>query len=132
YSDQICTALQLTNFYQDLSLDIEKDRFYISEDTLNRFELSYDDLIYFKTSKLVNDNFKQMMKYLIDFNFNLFNEGENLLGYLNGLFKKDIKLTLEGGREILHKIISSDYNPFLLRPKLDKFDWLKIILRSLI
>ncbi|MFN4111860.1 MAG: squalene/phytoene synthase family protein, partial [Ignavibacteria bacterium] len=46
YSDQICTALQLTNFYQDLSLDIEKDRFYISEDTLNRFELSYDDLIY--------------------------------------------------------------------------------------
>jgi len=132
YSDRICTALQLTNFYQDLSLDIEKDRFYISEETLNQFGLSYDDLISFKTSKLVNDNFKEMMKYLIDINFNLFNEGENLLGYLDGLFKKEIKLTLEGGREILHKIISSDYNPFLLRPKLNKFNWLRIILRSLI
>lgn len=132
YSDQICTALQLTNFYQDLSLDIEKDRFYISEDTLNQFELSYNDLISFKTSKLVNDNFKQMMKYLIDINFKLFDEGENLLGYLHGLFKKEIKLTLEGGREILNKIISSDYNPFLFHPKLNKFNWLRIILRSLI
>lgn len=37
FSDNICTALQLTNFYQDVSIDIQKDRIYIPMDELNDF-----------------------------------------------------------------------------------------------
>lgn len=131
HSDKICTALQLTNFYQDLNIDIQNGRFYIPEEILRNFDLIYEDLISFQKGKYVNNNFKKMMNYLIEVNFNLFNEGEKLLSYLNGLFKVEIKLTVEGGREILHKIISIDYNPFKMRPKLNKISWLKIILRSL-
>jgi phytoene/squalene synthetase len=37
FSDAICTALQLTNFYQDVSIDIKKDQIYIPIDEMDRF-----------------------------------------------------------------------------------------------
>lgn len=132
HSDEICTALQLTNFYQDLSIDIGNNRFYIPEEILKKFDLSYEDLISFRSYKNVNENFKSMMKYLIELNFALFQNGENLLKFLNGLFRFEIALTISGGKKILHKIISLNYNPFLARPVLNKFDWLKIIFNNLI
>lgn len=132
HSDEICTALQLTNFYQDLSIDINNDRFYIPADILSKFELNYDELVKFNTTKQINKNFEWMMKYLLDVNFKLFNDGEKLLNYLNGLFKFEIKLTINGGREILNKIKEVKYNPFYRRPVLKKTDWVKIILKSLI
>ncbi|MCX8057198.1 MAG: squalene synthase HpnC [Ignavibacteria bacterium] len=132
HSDEICTALQLTNFYQDLSIDINRNRFYIAEEILNKFELTFDDLINFNQTKIINENFKWMMKYLLDVNYKLFQSGENLLKYLSGLFKFEIKLTINGGREILNKIKLVEYNTFLIRPTLKKFDWIKIILRGLV
>lgn len=132
HSDKICTALQLTNFYQDLSVDISKNRFYIPEEILKKFELSYNNLIEFNSSKRINDNFKWMMKYLIDVNKQLFNSGEKLLNYLEGLFKLEIKLTINGGRGILQKIKKVNYNTFKTRPVLKKLDWLRIIFRSFV
>lgn len=132
HSDEICTALQLTNFYQDLSIDISKNRFYIPEEILQKFELGYNDLVEFNSSKRINENFRWMMKYLIDVNEKLFENGEKLLDYLEGFFKFEIKLTINGGREILQKIKKVDYNTFNIRPVLSKADWLKIIFRSFI
>ncbi len=132
YSDKICTALQLTNFYQDLSVDISKDRFYIPEEILSKFELTFDDLYEFNRTKDVNHNFRMMMKELVQTNYNLFTEGMDLLQHLNGLFKFEIKLTILGGMQVLKKIEKSGYNTFQFRPILNKFDWLKIISRILI
>lgn len=132
HSDEICTALQLTNFYQDLSVDISKNRFYIPEEILKKFELGYDNLIEFNSSKRINDNFKWMMKYLIDVNKQLFYNGEKLLNYLEGFFKLEIKLTINGGRGILQKIKKVNYNTFQTRPVLKKIDWLRIIFRSFV
>ena len=43
-SDNICTALQLTNFWQDVRIDLERDRVYLPLDDLARFGLSVDIL----------------------------------------------------------------------------------------
>ncbi len=131
YSDSICTALQLTNFYQDLSIDISKERFYISQDLLRSFNLSIDELKTFYESKTINDNFKLLMEHLIELTNDLFSKGEKLIPILNGLFKFEIKLTILGGREILSKIRKLNYNPFRSRPTLKKFDWIKLLLGSL-
>lgn len=128
-SDKICTALQLTNFYQDLSIDIPRERFYIPEEYLQKFNLIFDDLKKFAEMKQVNSNFTELMKFLIDQTDQMFEEGTKLLTYLNGLFRKEIQLTIEGGREILRKIVKVNYNTFQLRPTLDKFDWIKILQR---
>lgn len=128
-SDKICTALQLTNFYQDLSIDITRERFYIPEEYLQKFDLSFDDLKKFAETKQVNSNFTKLMKFLIKQTNQMFDEGTKLLTYLNGLFRKEIQLTIEGGRGILRKIENVNYNTFHLRPTLNKFDWIKILLR---
>ncbi len=129
FSDKICTALQLTNFYQDLSIDIPGERFYIPQGYLQKFDLTFDDLKKFAETKQVNSNFTELMKFLIKQTNQMFDEGTKLLTYLNGLFKKEIQLTIEGGRGILRKIEKVNYNTFQLRPTLDKFDWIKILLR---
>src|SRR5437867_1737436 len=59
WSDQICTALQLANHWQDVSIDLDKNRIYIPEEDLSRFDLSVDDLMRRKT----NDSFKRLMKF---------------------------------------------------------------------
>lgn len=129
FSDKICTALQLTNFYQDLGIDIQRERFYLPEEYLQKFNLIYDDLKKFSETKQINSNFIDLMKFLIDQTNQMFDEGTKLLSDLNGLFKKEIQLTIEGGRGILRKIEKANYNTFQLRPTLDKFDWIKILLR---
>lgn len=131
-SDKICTALQLTNFYQDLSIDIPRERFYIPEEYLQKFNLIFDDLKKFAEMKQVNSNFTELMKFLIDQTDQMFDEGTKLLTYLNGLFRKEIQLTIEGGRGILRKIVKVNYNTFQIRPTLDKFDWIKILLRVIL
>jgi squalene synthase HpnC len=131
YSDKICTALQLTNFFQDLSLDISNGRFYIPKEILEKFNLNYDQLIIFSRTKEVNHDFVRMLDYLINFTMEYFSEGRKLLKYLSGFFKMEIKLTIYGGMEILKKIKKVNYNPFKRRPTLSKFIWLTLIIKTI-
>lgn len=127
FSDDICTALQLTNFYQDLKIDIPKNRFYIPQEHLEIYNLTNYDLINFINTKSINDNFRNMLENAILITENLFNNGRGLLNLLSGLFKKEINLTIEGGLTILSKIRKHNYDVIKHRPKLNKLDWLKII-----
>ncbi|HEX2984131.1 MAG TPA: squalene/phytoene synthase family protein, partial [Ignavibacteriales bacterium] len=58
YSDNICTALQLANFYQDISLDYEKGRIYIPKNELDKFGVSEEQ---FK-QRNADEKFKSMLK----------------------------------------------------------------------
>ncbi|MFA7289051.1 MAG: squalene/phytoene synthase family protein, partial [Melioribacteraceae bacterium] len=78
YSDNICTALQLTNFYQDISLDISKDRIYIPLDELSKFDITADK---FKT-KNFNEEFRLLMKFQLKRCNELFYEGKKILPLL--------------------------------------------------
>lgn len=127
YSDSICTALQLTNFIQDVSVDYEKRRIYLPSEDMSRFNVSEEDFELKKNSS----NFKALIKYQVLRNKELFVEGYKLLGYLPSRLKLQIFWTIMGGERILEKIILIDYNVLNIRPKLNKLDVVNLIAKTI-
>lgn len=126
-SDKICTALQLTNFYQDVTVDILKNRIYFPIDEIDKFGVNLKSF----ELKKNNDNLKQLVKFNVERAEVLFNEGENLLNYLSGRLKYEINWTILSGRAILKRIAESDYNVLNIRPALSKFDYFFLFLKSM-
>jgi len=125
YSDNICTALQITNFLQDVNIDFQKGRIYLPQDELAKFGISK---IMFE-EKEINLKFKQLIEFNINRTQLLFDEGRKLLKFLQGRLKYEIKWTILGGEAILQKIRNNDFNVFI-RPELTKKDFIKLLIRS--
>ncbi len=125
-SDKICTALQLTNFYQDTAVDFEKGRIYLPQDEMEKFNVSEKSF----ELKENNLNLQQLLKYNIDRTADLFSEGKRLFDFLKGRLKLEIKWTVLGGEKILEKIIADDYNVLNNRPVLEKTDFIFLMFKS--
>ncbi len=128
FSDKICTALQLTNFYQDLSIDYSKGRIYLPVDEMEKFDVD-EKMFELKQNSL---NLKQLLKFSLDRTENMLNEGKGLLRFLNGRLKYEIKWTILGGLETLNKIKNIDYDVIHLRPSLTKTDFIRLLIKSII
>ncbi len=131
YSDKICTALQLTNFWQDVTIDLKKDRIYISQEDMNKFGYKEVDLFNLRYS----EEFKELMIFLIRKTEQLFDEGKELMRLTaeNETLKRltwELNLTWLGGKEILNKIKLIDYDVLHKRPKLNFFDKIKLLTKS--
>lgn len=126
-SDKICTALQLTNFYQDTIIDYSNGRIYYPLDELTKFNVT-EKVFELKDFSL---NLQALVKLNVDRAFNLFNEGAALSEYLSGRLKYEIKWTIAGGKEILNKIKKNNYNIFI-RPKLSKKDFFILLIKSFV
>jgi len=127
YSDLICTALQLTNFYQDVEIDYAKGRIYFPLDEMNHFQVT-ENMFEMKEN---NHNFSSLLKHSINRTRNFFTEGKNLFQFLKGRIKLEIKWTVAGGEKILSKIEKNNFQIFGKRPKLNKTDFISILLKSL-
>lgn len=127
YSDKICTALQLTNFWQDIAVDLEKDRVYLPEEDMIKFGYSYQELF----DKKYNDAFKELLKFEVNRTSELFSEGKRLIDlaekdrYLKKI-TKELRLTLMGGNMILDKIRELEYNTLTKRPVISKLEKFKL------
>lgn len=128
YSDKICTALQLTNFYQDVSVDIFKNRIYLPEDELENFKVGFDVI----KQKQFSEQFKNLMKFQVDRTKTMFDEGINLLSYLPIRLRFQILVTIKGGQAILKKIEIQNYNVLENRPTLSKIDFIRLFLTALL
>ena len=131
YSDKICTALQLTNFWQDVEVDLRKDRIYLPEEDIKQFGYSYRQL----EMKQDNENFRALMKYEAERTQAIFDEGKKLIEMTAGnadtmKLSKELKLTWLGGTTILAKLKEIDYNVLNQRPTISAFDKLRIFLGS--
>ena len=127
YSDKICTALQLTNFYQDTKIDFEKGRIYFPKDEMELF------LVTEKMFELNenNPNIKALVRHNINRTQDLFDEGKMIVSYLPGRFKYEIKWTIAGGEKILDKIRKQDYDVFSKRQKLTKMDFFTLFIKNI-
>lgn len=125
-SDKVCTALQLTNFWQDVSEDLKIDRIYIPGEYMNRHGYSEVDL----RSGIADGRFRDMMKELCTVTEELFSEGESVSGHLSGRLKYEIRATVEGGRMILGKIRELNYDVLNQRPGLTKADKLSLFYKA--
>jgi len=122
-SDKICTALQLTNFWQDVSTDLNMKRVYIPLETMK--EYGYDENLLFQ--KIENDDFRKIIKSLVIKTKKMFNEGKEIINMLTGRLKLEIKAIIAGGEEILNKIESINYNVLSKRVEINNFDKLKLL-----
>lgn len=126
YSDNICTALQLTNFWQDVSVDLEIGRVYIPGDVMKSHDYTYDELF----AKNEGERFTSIMRELTSRTRIIFQKGKPLIDELGGRLKLEIKATYMGGNAILDKIEAMDYGVLSRRVKLGKRDKASLILRT--
>ena len=126
YSDKICTALQITNFLQDVSVDYQKGRIYLPKDDLRMFNVT-EKVFEMKENNL---NFKKLLQFNVSRTQKLFDEGKNLLQFIKGKLKFEIAWTVAGGEEILNKIKTLDFDVLNERPSLTKTDFIKLLFKS--
>ena len=121
YSDATCTALQLTNFWQDISRDLlERNRIYIPQTAMRQFDLTEDDLAHLIHLKKADARFIALEKYLVDYTQPMFDRGHQLFPHLSPSIRPVIKLFSEGGESILRKIRKQNYDVLAKRPTLSK------------
>ena len=125
-SDKICTALQLTNFWQDTEIDFRKGRIYYPEDEMENFKVT-EKMFELNENNL---NLRALVKHNVEKTKNLFNEGEKLIEYLSGRIKYEIKWTILGGKSILKRIEKNNYNVLQSRPALTKKDFFILLFKS--
>ena len=122
-SDNICTALQLTNFWQDVARDFDIGRVYIPEEDRHRFAYTDGDL----HARRYNYPFVDVMSYLVDYTRDLFYRGYPLIDQVPREMQADIELFIRGGLSILHKIEKLKYNVWKKRPVLSKWEKLGLM-----
>ena len=128
FSDKICTALQLTNFWQDISVDLKKNRIYIPKEDLDKYGVTEEDLF----SKNTDDKFRELISFQVKRTGEMFREGGILIDYLPGKLKYQIKWTILGGEKILSEIKKIDFNVLQKRPGLSKFNYFHLLVKALL
>ncbi|MDQ7001907.1 MAG: squalene/phytoene synthase family protein, partial [Ghiorsea sp.] len=123
-SDAICSALQLTNFWQDFSEDIPNKRCYLADEWLNPLNISREDVL---SGQVGIKQLRPAINQAIGETEGLFDQGYALLPYLPWRLRLQIAATLAGGSSIL-AATKALTNPLEERPTLGKLDWLKISL----
>ena len=121
-SDAICSALQLTNFLQDVAIDLAKGRIYLPQADLARFGVAADGL----ASAVGSTAWSELMGFQVAHARRLMQSGAPLATRLPGRIGWELRLVVQGGLRILQRIESADYDVFHHRPVLGPLDWLAI------
>ena len=125
-SDYTCTALQLANFWQDVSVDYAKGRVYLPLADLRRFAVSEDDLSHNRNTP----DFCRMMKFEVERAREWFSRGLPLADKVDRGLAIDIELFTRGGLEILNAIEKQDFAVLDRRPVISKPRKLILVARA--
>ena len=125
-SDYTCTALQLANFWQDVSVDYAKGRIYLPLESLRRFGVSEEDL----TANRNTSSFCEMMRFEVARAREWFERGLPLVGKVDKELAIDLELFTRGGQEILKAIEKQGYAVLGRRPSISKSRKLALVARA--
>jgi squalene synthase HpnC len=126
FSDCTCTALQLANFWQDVTIDYAKGRIYLPLEDLHRFAVSEDDIAQQRNT----DSFVEMMKFEVERAREWFRQGLPLVQKVSRELAVDIKLFSRGGQEILNAIEAQGFAVLGRRPVISKSRKLALVARA--
>lgn len=127
-ADATCTALQLTNFWQDIAIDLGKGRIYLPQEDLRRFGVSEEDL----REARCDGKFQNLMRFEITRTRELFAKGRALIPTVERRLRVDLELFSSGGEAILGKIERRNYDVFRRRPTLSQGAKAWLFLRALL
>ena len=115
-SDFTCTALQLVNFWQDVSVDYDKGRIYLPLEDLRKYSVREEDISFQRNSTA----FREMMRFEVQRAREWFQRGLPLVSKVSRELAVDIELFSRGGQEILNAIERQNYAVLGNRPVISK------------
>ena len=125
-SDFTCTALQLANFWQDVSVDYAKGRIYLPLEDLQKYNVSEEDI-----ARAQNTNaFCEMMRFEVERARDWFEQGLPLIQRVDRELAIDIELFSRGGQEILNAIERQNFAVLGRRPVISKGRKLALVARA--
>jgi len=127
-SDEICTGLQLANFWQDVALDLDKGRIYIPREDMMRFGYGEERLCRREYCR----EFRELMEYECRRTGEFFRRGKELEGMLPWRLSFEVRLFRRGGEKVLEKIRRLDYNVLNKRAVMSHWDKAGTFLHSFI
>lgn len=127
YSDAICSALQLTNFLQDIHQDLEEsDRIYIPQDEMAKYGVTEEDI----RNKLTNPASRNLIAFQIQRTAKLMQAGAPIGKALKGRMGLELRMTIMGGSRILYKL-NQQHDDIFSRPRLNKWDIAWVIWKAI-
>jgi squalene synthase HpnC len=125
-SDYTCTALQLANFWQDVSVDYGKGRIYLPLEDLRRFGVTGDEI----AERRATPQFVAVMKFEVERARDWFSRGLPLVKMVDRELAIDLELFSRGGQEILNAIERQGFDVLRARPEISKSRKLMLVLRA--
>lgn len=122
-SDATCTALQLANFWQDVTVDLRKGRVYIPLEAMRRHGYTVEEL----RRGAETDAFRAVMKEIVGIARGLFIKGLPLARMVDRRLAVDLELFSRGGMRVLDKIEQQDWNVLRRRPYITKLDRARLL-----
>ncbi len=126
-SDATCTALQLANFWQDVTVDWQKDRVYLPLDLLERHGSSVEAI----ATRKFDEHFRAAMKEAVDVARALFLKGLPLADQVDRRLAIDLELFSRGGLKVLEKIERQNYDVLAARPSVSKIERVGLLLSAI-
>jgi squalene synthase HpnC len=125
-SDFTCTALQLANFWQDVSVDYSKGRIYLPLEDLERYGVAVTNI----AERNFTSQFRRLMEFEVDRARDWFQRGRPLMGKVDRELAIDIELFSRGGEEILNCIERQDFDVLRARPAISKSRKLALVAKA--
>lgn len=136
-SDNICSALQIINFLQDIAIDFKKNegkqRIYMCQDELAGFGITEQQInAYVNTAQTIDENWHRFMRFNLHRVHTLLLAGKPLGRILKGRIGFEMRMIIAGGERIISKISKVNGDIFKHRPTLSYWDWLLILFKALL
>ncbi|HEY2842712.1 MAG TPA: squalene synthase HpnC [Bryobacteraceae bacterium] len=126
-SDATCTALQMANFWQDVIVDLEKDRVYLPLDLLAAHGYPLEALL----ARRFDQRFRGAMQEAVKVTRELFLKGLPLADAVDRRLAIDLDLFSRGGLRVLDKIERQDYDVLGSRPAISKVERVGLLLGAI-
>jgi squalene synthase HpnC len=127
-SDATCTALQLANFWQDVSRDLEKGRIYIPLDRAQAYGITEEQIV----AKRLDERYVALMQELISRTREMFEEGLPLAKMVSGKLSVDLEMFSRGGLAVLDAIEAMGYDTLHKRPEVSKGKQVRLLGRAIV
>jgi phytoene synthase len=117
-SDAVCTALQLTNFWQDFAIDWRRGRLYLPRETWEARGAREIDL----DRETISPAWRDALDYAQSRTRHLFEEGRAVCDMVRGRLRFELRVTWLGGRLVLDRLAEQNYDVFRSRPTIARAD----------
>ena len=128
WSDNICSSLQLINFWQDVEIDYGKNRIYLPADEMAEYAVTESQI----ANRNAGRNWRDLMLFQIDRTQRMLQAGAPLGRTLTGRIRLELRMIVMGGNRILEKLQAGGGDVFRNRPVLGPFDWVLMLYRSVL